>query len=162
MHYCGMCGTQLAQMCLACGFADPVAYRYCGQCGARLVEETGSVVEAERPAALLPGHVDVAITLPMSADELPIPLIPTTIQLEGERRVVTVVMTDMTSSMNLLDKLGTEAWVELMNRVFHILEAGVFRFGGEGSQVRGDGLIALFGVTEGDEAAAQPALLSAP
>jgi predicted ATPase/class 3 adenylate cyclase len=161
MHYCGMCGTRLAQMCLACGFANPVAYRYCGMCGARLVEDIGIVVEAERPAALLPGHLDVATSLPLSADELPIPMNPTTIQLDGERRVVTVVMTDMTSSTNLLDKLGTEAWVELMNRVFHILEAEIYRFGGEVSQFRGDGLIALFGATEVHEDDPERAVLAA-
>jgi predicted ATPase/class 3 adenylate cyclase len=71
---------------------------------------------------------------------------PGAILLEGERRVATVLVTDMASSVQVLEVLGTEAWVELMNRVLHLLEAEIYRFGGEVSQFRGDGLVAFFGV----------------
>jgi len=125
MRYCGMCGTRLAKECLACGFVNPLTYHFCGMCGARLGEEISSEVGTAPNIALHPSGIDLGVPLPVSADEWPSSLSPTTIQLEGERRVVTVVVTDMTSSINLLEKLGTEAWVELMNRVFHILEAEI-------------------------------------
>lgn len=69
----------------------------------------------------------------------------------GERRLVTVVIADVKGSTQLLEHLGTEAWVKLMNRLFAILEAEIKRFGGAVDQFRGDGLVAFFGATETHE-----------
>ena len=52
--------------------------------------------------------------------------------IHGERRLVTVVIADVKGSTQLLEHLGTEAWVKLMNRPFAILEAEINRFGGSG------------------------------
>ena len=70
---------------------------------------------------------------------------------QGERKLVTVVIADVKESTQLLEQLGTEAWVELMNRLFAILEAEINRFGGAVDQFRGDGLVAFFGATETHE-----------
>ena len=155
MRYCGMCGARLAQVCPACNFANPASYRYCGMCGARLTAEA------------LGG---AAVALPPSAQSSP-PLLPTEVEaiqrgpvalpLEGERRVVTVILTDFTGSTPLLEKVGTEAWVELMNRLLHILETEVYRFGGEVDQFRGDGLVAFFGATSAHEDDPERAVLAA-
>ncbi len=71
--------------------------------------------------------------------------------IRGERRLVTVVIADVKGSTQLLEHLGTEAWVKLMNRLFAILEAEINRFGGAVDQFRGDGLVAFFGATETHE-----------
>ena len=89
------------------------------------------------------------------------PLLPAASPLEGERRVVTVVLTDLTDSTNLLEKVGTEGWVEMMHRMLHILESEVNRFGGEVSQFRGDGLVAFFGATSAHEDDPERAVLAA-
>src|SRR5262249_1067078 len=81
--------------------------------------------------------------------------------IEGERRIVTVVITDLTDSTNLLEKLGTEGWVELMNRILHILESEINRFGGEISHFRGDGLVAFFGASAVHEDDPERAVLAA-
>jgi len=81
--------------------------------------------------------------------------------LEGERRVATVVLTDLTDSTHLLEKIGTEGWVELMHRILHILESEINRFGGEVSQFRGDGLVAFFGATSAHEDDPERAVLAA-
>jgi len=73
------------------------------------------------------------------------------VNIHGERRLVTVVIADVKGSTQLLEHLGTEAWVELMNRLFAILEAEINRFGGAVDQFRGDGLVAFFGATETHE-----------
>jgi len=75
--------------------------------------------------------------------------------------VVTVVVTDLTDSTNLLERVGTEGWVELMNRILHILESEIYRFGGEVSQFRGDGLVAFFGATSAHEDDPERAVLAA-
>jgi class 3 adenylate cyclase len=85
---------------------------------------------------------------------------PAPMQLEGERRLATAILADVTGSTDLLERIGTEAWVEVMNRVFHILESEVYRFGGEVDQFRGDGLVAFFGATSAHEDDPERAVLA--
>jgi predicted ATPase/class 3 adenylate cyclase len=148
MRFCGACGTRLATACGQCGFANPLIYRFCGRCGTKLVTDS-SEPALEHPAPLPTG------------ESLALSLGPHTVQLEGERRVVSVLVTDLTDSSPLLEQVGTEGWVELMNRILHILEAEIFRFGGEVSQFRGDGLVAFFGATSANEDDPERAVLAA-
>lgn len=146
MRFCGACGTSLTVTCSQCGFANPLDYRFCGMCGTRLVTDP-----------ILPA-VEQPILIPTTETDT---LLITATPLEGERRNVSVVLTDLTDSTNLLEKVGTEGWVELMNRVLHILESEINRFGGEVSQFRGDGLVAFFGATSAHEDDPERAVLAA-
>ena len=147
MRFCGLCGTRLTIDCPECGSANPLDYRFCGMCGTRFDTDITQTVT---------GQLSV---LPKTEDE---PLVPSeAAPLEGERRVITVVVTDLTDSTNLLEKVGTEAWVELMNRILHILESEIYRFGGEVSQFRGDGLVAFFGASSSHEDDPERAVLAA-
>jgi class 3 adenylate cyclase len=82
-------------------------------------------------------------------------------KLEGERRVATVILADVRSSTDLMEQIGTEAWVEIMNRVLQILEAEIYRFGGQVDQFRGDGLVAFFGAASAHEDDPERAILAA-
>jgi class 3 adenylate cyclase len=146
MLFCGMCGTRLAFACKSCGFINPSAFRFCGKCGQPLLDEV--------PASLLP----VPAVPPPDLEPPPVLL---TAPLEGERKVVSVIVTDMTSSTNLLERLGTEAWVDLMNRVLNILEAEIYRFGGAVDQFRGDGMVAFFGAGSTNEDDPERAIMAA-
>ncbi len=151
MRYCGMCGTRLARVCTACGFANPPGYRYCGNCGLRLEDEGADIVRT--PAQLPAPEVDLAAE-PAGFEAM-------SLSSAGERRIATVLITDVSGSTALLEKVGTEAWVELMNRVLHILEEEVYRFGGEVEQFRGDGMVAFFGATRAHEDDPERAVLAA-
>jgi class 3 adenylate cyclase len=83
------------------------------------------------------------------------------IKLEGERRIVTVLVTDVTGSTELLERVGSEAWVDLMNHILHIKEGEIYRFGGEVDQFRGDGLVAFFGASITHEDDPERAVLAA-
>ena len=146
MKFCGMCGTRLARDCPACGFANPPDHRFCGQCGTRLSDQLGP---AQPPQLQFPVEAEVPTHPP-----------PAPIQLEGERRLATVILADVTGSTDLLEQIGTEAWVEIMNRVLHILEAEIYRFGGEVDQFRGDGLVAFFGAKSAHEDDPERAVLA--
>jgi class 3 adenylate cyclase len=147
LRFCGSCGTRLTAACPECGFANPLSFRFCGMCGRRLNTEP----------ALPPA--DQPVSLPAMEME---PLLPAaTPPLEGERRVVTVVLTDLTDSTKLLERIGTEGWVERMHGILHTLESEIIRFGGEVSQFRGDGLVAFFGATSAHEDDAERAVLAA-
>ncbi len=82
------------------------------------------------------------------------------VQLEGERRVVTVIVADVTGSTNLLEQMGNEAWVEMMNQVLLALEAEIYRYGGVVDQFRGDGLVAFFGSDVANEDDPERAVLA--
>ncbi len=145
--YCGMCGTLLGRECPACGAANPWEYLYCGACGKLLDErapQTPVRAAAENTA------------VPVVRDLVP----PVAAALEGERRVVTVLVADVTGSTNLLEQLGNETWVEMMNRVLLALEAEIYRYGGVVDQFRGDGLVAFFGSDISNEDDAERAVLA--
>jgi predicted ATPase/class 3 adenylate cyclase/regulation of enolase protein 1 (concanavalin A-like superfamily) len=71
--------------------------------------------------------------------------------LSGERKQATVLLADVKGSTALAEQVDTETWVEIMNQVFQILGAEVYRYGGQIDQYRGDGLVAFFGVPTGHE-----------
>lgn len=136
LPYCGMCGTRLGLVCAACGFVNPVEYRFCGMCGGALTEDAAREVFLAPPVA-----VQEAVTAPLPTPPTAPPLV------SGERRVATILVADVRGSTDLLEKLGTETWVEMMNQVLQLMEAEVYHFGGEVDQFRGDGLLAFFGAS---------------
>jgi predicted ATPase/class 3 adenylate cyclase/DNA-binding SARP family transcriptional activator len=81
--------------------------------------------------------------------------------IEGERRVVTALLADVKGSTALAELIDTEDWVEIMNRVFQILGAEIYRYGGEIDQYRGDGLVAFFGLPTAHEDDPERAVLAA-
>ncbi len=148
MKFCGMCGTRLTRTCPTCDFGNPLDFFFCGQCGIPLVKTP----HTQHPSPVR----ELVPTLPGAA---PLAQIPTS--LEGERRPATVILADVTGSTELLEQVGTEAWVEIMNHVLRILEAEIYRFGGEVDQFRGDGLVAFFGATSAHEDDPERAVLAA-
>ncbi len=156
MHYCGMCGNRLKQFCLTCGFANPLTFQFCGRCSGQLV--AAPVTLAKRPVA-----EDAALGEPAPEPAVSAPRAARPAQpdgLAGERRVATIILADVRGSMDLLEQVGTEAWVEIMNQVFKILEAEIYRFGGKVDQFRGDGLVAFFGATSAHEDDPERAVLA--
>ncbi len=143
MSFCGMCGTRVVWTCPSCGFANPLDFRFCGQCGVRLSDQPLLTEPAPSPVADAEGHpADVPVG---AIAELPAQPEPVIARLEGERRLATVIIADVKDSTILAERMGTEAWVEMMNSVFQIVESQIYRYGGHVHQFRGDGLVAFFG-----------------
>jgi class 3 adenylate cyclase len=157
MKYCGQCGAQISRKCQACGFNNPLNYRFCGQCGKRLAVEVTAIETAPSEDALPSNQLVMPLSLREPNNQAAHP----EIKLQGERRIVTVLVTDVTGSTQLLERVGSEAWVDLMNHVLHLKESEVYRFGGEVDQFRGDGLVAFFGATLTHEDDPERAILAA-
>ena len=149
-----MCGTALVQTCLNCNFVNPIFYHFCGMCGAPLDGKPADKEVITPPVRAMP-----ALTPGTAVYEEP-PLQSPSPLPDSERRVVTVIMTDITGSTGLLEQVGNEAWVELMNQVLHLLETEIYRFGGEVEQFRGDGMVAFFGATSAHEDDPERAVLA--
>ena len=143
MRFCGMCGTRLKQICPGCSFANPLDYRFCGMCGLSLLSS--------------PAHLprETAVSLPVAHHNQ-----DNRLPLTGERRQATVMVADVSRSTELLEQLGTEAWVKTMNHVLQLMEAEIYRYGGEVDQFRGDGLVAFFGATAAHEDDPERAVLA--
>lgn len=151
MRFCIMCGTSLAKICTNCQFANPAVAHYCGMCGYNLTESDVSpftlhpnvenVIAAAKNPALPPVSENGVVAPPRNGH---LPELPTR-ELVGERHVATVLMADVRNSTVLMEMIGTEAWVGVMNNIFQVLEAEIYRMGGEIDQYRGDGVLAFFG-----------------
>jgi class 3 adenylate cyclase/energy-coupling factor transporter ATP-binding protein EcfA2 len=152
MRFCGQCGTRLKQICPACNFANPLDYNFCGMCGAAM-PAAPTLTEPGQP------RVELSSLVQREQDIFALPE-PASALLEGERRSVTVILADVADSTALLEQMGSEAWVEMMNRVFQLIETEIYRFGGRVDQFRGDGLVAFFGATSAHEDDPERAVLA--
>lgn len=163
MRFCGMCGASLTRTCPECKFVNPVNYRYCGMCGALLLDDQD--VRQGIPFRFLsstptPPPSSIGVSRPALTGISQTAGETTSIHLEGERRVATILFTDVKGSTELLERIGTEAWVEVMNSMFQVMETEIFRFGGEVGQFRGDGLVAFFGAKAANEDDPEHAVLA--
>ena len=156
MKFCGRCGTSLGWVCSECEFINPVDHRFCGNCGAPRAEELASEI-SPLPSDALPEETELTTDTALETETQPT---PPSVPIKGERRLATVILADVKGSTDLLERIGTEAWVEVMNRVLQLLETEVYRFGGEVDQFRGDGLVAFFGATSAHEDDPELAVLS--
>ncbi len=125
---------------------NPRAYRFCSECGTPLTVESPSVI------TVAPDEQEALPEAPPAGDF---------VSLEGERRVATIIIADVKGSTDLMEQVGTERWVKLMNRVLQILETEVYRYGGKVDQFRGDGLVAFFGTPTAHEDDPERAVLAA-
>jgi class 3 adenylate cyclase len=178
-RFCGYCGARLVQDCGICGLANPLEYRFCHRCGAPLTPSSCEAVAAREPltheapnpplttTAVVPAPVALPDLTPVPSEATETVTVPPALQtilesrLEGERRIATIILADVKSSTDLLERLGTEAWVAMMNHVFQILETEIYRLGGKVDQFRGDGLVAFFGAATAHEDDPERAVLAA-
>jgi class 3 adenylate cyclase len=152
MRYCGQCGTLLGQVCAQCGFTNPDGYRYCGMCGAMLI------------SGMAPSQLALPFAMQSAEQEEPKSLIEAIqpqerIRLEGERRIITAVLSDVTGSTELLERAGSEACRAYGSHLISP-ETEIYRYGGEVDQFRGDGLVAFFGATSAQEDDPERAILA--
>jgi class 3 adenylate cyclase/tetratricopeptide (TPR) repeat protein len=82
-------------------------------------------------------------------------------RFEGERRVVTALLAHVGKPTPLAGQIDLELWLETVNEVLGILAAEVYRYGGEVSQLRQDGLVATFGPATAHEDDPERAVLAA-
>src|SRR5262245_43776818 len=81
--------------------------------------------------------------------------------IEGERRIVSVLLADIADSTVIGERLGPERSKFFFDEVTRLLAGEVTRFGGTVAQLTGDGLYALFGVPVAHENDAECAVRAA-
>src|SRR5262249_55610770 len=105
--------------------------KFCGECGARL-EPGATPRQLPPPDAYTPKHLAEKILTSKTS-------------LEGERKQVTVLFSDLKGSMELLAERDPEEARKLLDAIVgHMMEA-IHHYEGVVNEVRGDGIMALFG-----------------
>src|SRR5437868_15429731 len=109
--------------CTACGTELPPAAKFCPEC--------------EHPVATT---IAAGITKDMVER-----LLTATAEIEGERKLVTVLFADLKGSMELIADRDPEEARKLLDPVLEHMCEAVEKYGGTVSQIMGDGIMAMFG-----------------
>lgn len=128
--HCEQCGGQISRSCTWCGQAGPVGRRFCGGCGAPLVD-------GERGAVASRGGAGVAAAGPSA--------------LRRERKHVTVLFADISNSTSLIDDVDPEQALDTLDPALNTMREVIRHYGGTVNEVRGDGVMALFGAPVAQE-----------
>lgn len=157
IHFCEECGARLGPVCPSCGSQVPGGKKFCGACGASL-----SRASSAQPALLHPHPVE---SVPSPIDYTPSHLADRILSgrtaLEGERKIVTVLFTDIRGSMDIMERLDPEEAKRLLDPCLQLMMQAVHRFEGTVNRILGDGIMALFGAPLALEDHPQRALYAA-
>src|SRR5205814_7568435 len=157
--FCGECGGRLEIACPACRTVNPPAQKFCGECGASL---GGAASPATGPpAALAPPPERFASPQSYTPRHLAEKILSTRSAVEGERKQVSVMFTDVSGFTAMSERLDPEEVHGIMDRVFEVVLAAVHRYEGTINQFLGDGVMALFGAPIAHEDHAHRALSAA-
>ncbi len=125
----------MATLCPKCGFENPANFNFCGNCGARLSATPSRVPLANDRQRL-------ATTVP---DALAQKISSVGKQIEGERRVVTVLFSDISGFTAIAERLDPEQVYDLIDSTLKAFIAEIYRHEGTIDKILGDGVMALFG-----------------
>lgn len=132
--FCSECGSSLPRACPSCGHGNPARSKFCSECGASLVSSSSAPAEPRfsSPSNYTPKHLAQKI-------------LSSRAQLEGERKQVTVLFSDLKASMELIAERDPEEAREILEPVLDRMIEAVHHYEGTVNLVMGDGIMALFG-----------------
>ena len=102
--FCNACGAKLESACPTCGRVNPSGSRFCNECGTPLTGQSNvqrpasSVSPSQSPASYTPRHLAERILAEQAALEA-------RGAIDGERKTVTLVFSDLKGSTALIEGL---------------------------------------------------------
>src|SRR2546422_8402760 len=153
--------------CPTCRHDNPEGQKFCGECGARLTAVAPSAAATPTPSApsTPPGPPAVSDRFASPAGYPPKHLAEKILTskgaLEGERKGVTVMFSDVSGFTAMSERLDPEEVHAIMDRAFEVILNAVHRYEGTINQFLGDGVMALFGAPIAHEDHAHRALSAA-
>ncbi len=151
--FCTECGAKLSLICPHCKAEVLPTEKFCGECGHPL-----SVPPKTTPKPLPSIDEKIAKIQHYLPKDLADKILLQRERIEGERKQVTVLFTDMVGSTSMSEKLDPEESFGLMEQVYEILIRTVNEYGGTVNELTGDGVMALFGAPIALEDAPQRAI----
>jgi hypothetical protein len=143
--FCGECGHKLEIACPDCGNYNRPGNKFCDECGHDLnkIKEI-LLINYSEPQSYTPKHLTDKILINRSS-------------IEGERKLVTVLFTDVANFTSISEKLDPEEVHQIMDGCFKVLMNEIHRYEGTINQFTGDGVMTLFGAPISHEDHAQRA-----
>ena len=141
--FCPKCGSSLELACSRCGFEAPVDFAFCPKCGSTLViaDEGGDQVKTEE---IIPPAFESAMQR-LVPQEYAERLREAGCQMAHERRLVTILFSDVKGSTAMAEDLDPEEVMEIMDGAFDVLIKPVYRYEGTLARLMGDAVLAFFG-----------------
>ncbi len=132
--FCEECGTPLPRTCSSCASPLSPTAKFCPECAhpTGLSPAAAAPTRFGAPESYTPKHLAERILTSRSS-------------VEGERKLVTVLLADLRSSMELFADRDPEEARKLIDPVLERMMDAVHRYEGTVNQVMGDGIMALFG-----------------
>ena len=152
--FCYECGAKLLRACPQCGSEILPADKFCGECGHNLAppsQPSPKEISFDEKIRKIQKYLPRGLTEKILAQRD---------RIEGERKQVTVMFTDMEGFTPLVEKLGPEEAYSIMDQVYEILIHKVHDYEGTVNKMTGDGIMALFGAPIALEDAPQRAIRS--
>jgi ribosomal protein L40E len=144
--FCLECGAKLQAVCPQCGAALPPQAKFCFECGFHVAVPPPPPTSP--PVAAAPPSTDAALAEAFKRlvpKEFAERLLATRGKVGGERRMVTILFSDVKGSTAMAEKLDPEDVMEIMNGAFEVLIPPVFRHEGTLARLMGDAIMAFFG-----------------
>ncbi len=137
--FCLNCGAGLTLICPQCGTELPPHAKFCFDCAAPIaVPPPTPEEEAGTPA------LDKAIQR-LVPREFADRLLATRGQVGKERRIVTILFSDVKGSTAMAEELDPEDVMEIMDGAFDVLIEPIYRYEGTVARLMGDAILAFFG-----------------
>lgn len=134
-RFCRVCGTAIRPLCTVCGSHLTAESRFCDNCGTpAAITGTGQIVSPPLASPHVPAPISPAKTIFNSETAL-----------EGERKQVTVLFSDVKGSTEHIADRDPEDARRLLDPILERMMEAVDRYEGTVNQVMGDGIQALFG-----------------
>jgi ABC-type oligopeptide transport system substrate-binding subunit/class 3 adenylate cyclase len=141
--FCEKCGNALARVCSNCNSPIKPGASFCKECGTPVPQKYLAEGGQER----------LAILQQSAPSDLKEKIRTSSTQIEGERKPVTILFTDIVGSTSLAEKLDPEEWKEIVSTAHQRISQMVYKYEGTIAQLLGDGVLAFFGapVTHEDD-----------
>jgi len=140
-RFCGGCGAELQKACPGCGAENPPSFKFCGECGYNLI----SPEPAPKKAPLAEKITKIQRYLPEGLNDQ---ILAQSDRIEGERKHVTVLFSDLSGYTAMSEKLDPEEVKEITTRIFGEISHVISEYEGFVEKFVGDAIMALFGVPE--------------
>jgi class 3 adenylate cyclase/tetratricopeptide (TPR) repeat protein len=151
--FCHACGAPVAQRCAHCSAEVGPQFRFCPDCGQPLVAHPS-------PAAPVASPVEDRLTRHIPAS-LAAKIRDAGGGVAGERKLVTVLFSDLVGSTSIAERLDPEEYHDLLDEYLELAFREVYRVEGIVNQLAGDGFMALFGAPVAHEDAPHRAVSAA-
>ena len=136
--FCFNCGAKLAAVCPQCGATLPPQAKFCFECGSVVA---APAVQAERDTQAMLSHAVQRLIPKEFAEQL----LATRSQVGHERRMVTILMSDVKGSTAMAEDMDPEEVMEIMSGAFDVLIEPIYRYEGTLARLMGDAILAFFG-----------------